>query len=384
MSNLIIILCVWLAAFASLYSDSANSLGLYVMLPVAFVLSFFQNRGLKANVYFKLLVALILWICFACLWAEYQDEAFTQLKQLLGTFLLAFIFTTVAKKEGTVPYLYIGYIILMLSALRYANNEILSEIDTDLERLNDDKLNANTLAYYLFYVTFAVYELGVISKSKPLKVVWDVLFILTIPLTFVISLLTASRQVFVIQIPLIIILLYLRYIHNKRLFYKLTFLSVAVGCLFMALPAMTKSYDESVLKTRNDMDVSDDIRVELIKEAVNVGLDYFPLGVGPGNYVHYSFSGHFSHNNYLELFVTVGIVGLIIYLSMMWIFLKRQWIRYRKFKDQQYLFFFIFGVVYVIDGLFYVFYPHLWLMGVFMLVAAHSESYYNRQVKLVQ
>lgn len=384
MSNLIIILCIWLAAFATLYSDSANSLGLYVMLPVAFVFSFFQKGSLKANVYFKLLVALILWICFACLWAEYQDEAFAQLKQLLGTFLLAFIFTTVAKKDGNVPYLYIGYIILMISALLYANNVILNEIDTDLERLNDDKLNANTLAYYLFYVTFAVYELSFISKFKLLRVVWDVLFLLTIPLTFVISLLTASRQVFIIQIPLIIILLYLKYIHNKRFFYKLLFFAVAIGCVVMTLPTMVKSYDESLLKSRNEIEISDDIRIELFKDAVNVGLDHFPLGVGPGNYVHYSFSGHFSHNNYLELFATVGIVGVIIYLSMMWIFLKRQWIRYRKFKDQQYLFFFIFGVVYFVDGLFYVFYPHLWLMGAFMLVAAHSETYYQRQVNLIR
>ncbi|MBP3496369.1 MAG: O-antigen ligase family protein [Alistipes sp.] len=384
MSNVIIILCVWLSAFASLYSDSANSLGLYVMLPIAFVLSIFQQGLGKTNVYLKILVALILWICFACLWAEYIEDAFNQLKQLLGTLILAVIFTTAAKKEDNIPYLYVGYIVLMISALMYADREILNEIDTDIERLNDEKLNANTLAYYLFYVTFAIYELGRMSKLRFLKITWDILFILLIPLTFFISLLTASRQVLIIQIPLFAILLYLRYVRNKKMFHKIVFLAIAVASIFISLPNIERSYNESILKTRNELDVSDDIRVTLSADAIKVGFDYFPLGVGPGNYVHYSFSGHFSHNNYLELFATVGIVGVVIYLSMIWIFLKRQWKRYRRFRDQQYLLFFIFGLVYAVDGFFYVFYPHLWLMGAFMLVAAHSETYYDRQVKLLK
>lgn len=384
MSNVIIILCIWLSAFASLYSDSANSLALYVMLPIAFVLSIFQQGLGKTNVYLKILVALILWICFACLWAEYIEDAFNQLKQLLGTFIIAVIFTIVAKKEDNIPYLYVGYIVLMISALMYADREILNEIDTDIERLNDEKLNANTLAYYLFYVTFAIYELGIMSKLRFLKITWDILFILLIPLTFFISLLTASRQVLIIQIPLFAILLYLRYVRNKKMFHKIVFLAIAAASIIISLPNIERSYNESILKTRSELDVSDDIRVELFKDAVNVGLDHFPLGVGPGNYVHYSFSGHFSHNNYLELFATVGIVGVVLYLSMLWIFLRRQWVRYCRFKDLQYLIFFVFGLVYAVDGFFYVFYPHLWLMGAFMLVAAHSETYYDRQVKLLK
>ena len=44
------------------------------------------------------------------------------------------------------------------------------------------------------------------------------------------------------------------------------------------------------------------------------------------------------------------------------------------------LVFLLFGIIYAIDGFFYVFYPYLWLMGVFILVASYSEVYYNNRI----
>lgn len=372
-----IILLVWYAAFASLWSTIANQLALYIALPLAFVLCVLQKDALILNKYIKILLILIIWIFLSYLWADYKVSAERQLKQLLGTMLLCYIYATIIKNEKTAPFLYITYIILFLGACIYAQRNILGEMDSGNSRLDDENLNANTLAYFLFYMTFAIYELKRFMNHKVLKITFDILFLLIIPISFVVAILTASRQVFIIQIPLIVILLYLRYLKHSSMKMKLVFFSVGALCAMMFLPDLLSIYDDSYLKSRNEISIKDDNRIRLMKEALDIGANNFILGVGPGNFVYYSSTGNFSHNVYLELFANHGIIGLILYAWMMLLFVVRQFRRYLQCRDKQYLVFLTFGVFYIIDGVFYVFYPHLWLMGAFILVASYSETYYR-------
>ena len=64
-----------LAAFASLWSDIANTVGLYVALPLAFVLSTLQNRGFSFNIYEKILYSLFAWDFISYLWADNKELA---------------------------------------------------------------------------------------------------------------------------------------------------------------------------------------------------------------------------------------------------------------------------------------------------------------------
>ena len=383
-SNFIIILCLWFAAFASLYSDTANSIALYIVLPIAFGLCFLEPGRIVKHKYFKILIALILWILFSYLWAQYKEAAVVQLKQLLGTFLLAYIYNSTSQNIKLTPYLYITYIILFAGACFYAQKYILIDMVSETDRLDDEKLNANTLAYFLFYTTFAIYELKRFFNNILIKRFLEICFILTIPASFIIALLTASRQVLIIQIPLITILLYIRYISKTRITTKIIFFIIASTCIILATPYVSKVYENSYLKTRNELDINEDSRTLLLKDAINVGNEFFPFGVGPANYIFYSPTRHFSHNVYAELYACEGIIGLYLYLWLMILFVRRQWKRFWARRDKQYLIFFIFGIIYMVDGFFYVFYPHLWLMGFFMLVASHSEVYYREQTIKLQ
>ena len=377
--SFVIILCLWFSAFASLYSDSANSIALYVALPFAFCLSFFKQKSNLDSKYFAILTTLIIWIVISFAWAIYEGAALAQLKQLLGTFILAHIYTSLSREKRYIPYLYVTYIILFIGACIYAKNNILVDMVHETDRLDDEKLNANTLAYFLFYVTFTIFQLREHVNGVILKRVMELLFILTIPLSFMVAILTASRQVFIIQIPLISILLYFRYIKNYGIGRKVLSIAIIVAGLVIAWPYATKTYDESYLKTRNELEINEDSRMALLKSAISVGNQHFPLGVGPGNYIFYSPDKHFSHNSYAELYANEGVIGLILYLWLMCLFIKRQYKRYRESGDKQYAIFLLFGLVYAADGFFFVFYSHLWLMGMFMLVAGHSESYYREQ-----
>ena len=377
-SYIIIIGCIWFAALVSLWQDSVNQIALYFVLPFAFLLSFFKNGGIKTNRYMNVLIALYIWIFISVLWAANTDLALRQMQQILGAFILCYILSTVGKNTNLIIYLYITYFIILMGDWYYAYNNIFNVIDVGVDRLDDQKLNANSFAYHTFYVTFAAYILGEISSGIKKKIL-QVLFLTTIPLSFITALYTASRQVLLIQAPLIAILLYLRYLKHatkmRKLIFSFIFLTIIVGIGNYAYNA----YEDSTLKLRSEKNLEDDSRTKLVEDAFKVSMEHFPLGVGANNYIVYSYNKHFSHNTYVELLANEGIVGLYLYLYLLLGYMRRQYKRYRRSKDKMFLYFMTFGIFYMIDGFFYAFYSQIWLISFFILVATHSETYYKNK-----
>ena len=378
-----VMLCVWFAAFVSLLSESVNAVALYIVLPSAFIATFFYWKKIQVNKYFNLLLLLYLWIFISVLWATDTAVAFRQLKQCLGSILLCYVFAVKATKIKNIEWIYFSYFIVLAMDWYYAYNNIFSIIEVGTDRLNDSKFNANTLAYHTFYVTFATYILGEVTEKKRKKI-YNLLFLFTMPLSFYTALLTASRQVLIIQIPLISILLFIRYLKDRDIKRKFIVIFILIVAILSVLPFLLDIYADSTLKSRNEIDLKEDSRITLAKDALNVGIEYFPLGVGPDNYLLHSYNKHFSHNTYLELFANEGVIGLFIYLLLMFRYVKTQWKRYEKYKDKIFLAFFIFGVFFIIDGLFYSFYQHLWLISFFIIVASHSETYNQRKYLQIQ
>lgn len=378
----LIVFCLLFSSFSSFFSDSLNKISLYVILPFTFLLCFINNGGsFKTNRYIHLLWILFVWVAFTALYATYTDSALRELKQILGVVLISYIFGVASKEKEVIPWLYIVYIVLYLSMWIYARNYILDEITFGEDRLDDDKLNANMMAYYTFYITFVFFILGEVLKKKWLHRLFRVFFLLTIPLSFLVAIYTASRQVFVIQIPLIAVLMYSRYFSNKKDIYKIIFIIGVIALSIYAIPKAQSIYENSLLRYRNDETTINNVRTQLMIDALNVGFHHFFTGVGAGNYSSYSFDGHFSHNTYLELFANTGILGMILFIILMVRYIKTQYRRYKTSNDKMYFYFFWFGVMFALDCMFYVFYPKIWLMGFFLLVVSHSERYFNNKIE---
>ncbi len=155
------------------------------------------------------------------------------------------------------------------------------------------------------------------------------------------------------------------------------FLVFLVVLLAIFLPRVESIYEDSYLARRSEISVNEDSRATLAKEAISVGLDHFPLGVGVGNFYMFSRTKRFSHNSYTELFANVGIVGLVLFLILVMSFMKAQWKRFRATKDKVFAYFGTFGLIFIIDQFFYVFYLDQWLISFYILVATHSDTYYN-------
>lgn len=375
------IACLFFAAFVSLYSPAANTVGLYLAIPLACMIATLFNKGFHTNIYEKLLYGLFVWDCIAYLWADNKELASTELHMILGAFLFVYCISIFARKLRLIPYLYFVYVLLYLSAWNYAIHNIFTMMVDDSDRLNDEVLNANTMAYYTFYVSYLLFMLWQISKNKWMKRTWLFLFWIMIPASFGVSLLTASRQVMIIQVPLYSLLIYQRYFKGSSMRKKMYFSLVALTVMVSLSGKIINTYDNSFLKERAEKNVADDSRMELVRDATKVALKNMPLGVGSANYQGVSSRRQISHNSYLEAFVNMGIIGLILYAALMMSFAIRQWKRYKRYDDKMYFYFFTFGLIYVLDGVFFVFYNAIWLISFFMLVAAHSETYYSEHHK---
>ena len=379
----IIVVCLFFAASVSLLSDSLNKIALYAALPCAFMLSFLKCRKVSPNYYVTLLFLLFAWDFLSSIWAVYPDSASRELHRVLGSILLVYIIGVNAYKKNLIRYIYIAFIILYIGAWIYASQKslITSDIVGEQDRLNDNKLNANTMAYYTYYSTFALYVLSNLTKSDFWRKVYNYLFIAMVPLSFYVALVTASRQVLIIQVPLMAFLLieryYMRANHTKRvLFIALCFIAI-----LLVTPYVIEIFNNSFLATRSQKVIEEDARWFLLMDAINIGIQHFPFGVGAGNYIDYSYSAHFSHCSYTELFANNGIVGLLLYVVLLIKFVKIQWKRFTSTKDRQFIIFLVFGLIFIFDQVFYVFYTDLWLISFFVLVATHSDKYYQENIE---
>lgn len=374
LSEKIIYFLISLWAILSLYSW-ANNICLYVFLPLSFVLVLSQNRDIyETNRFLKHLFVLYFWFLISSFFSVDVNESFLQVKRTVATFLLCTVFASIGEKRPVVGY--VIYLLFFIALLYYAYFNILSIIDVSEERMQDDNVNANMFAYYTSFTTFALFILSYCSTNK--KRLFNVLFLGMIPLSFIVALLTGSRQTLLVQIPLIASLLGVKYVRNGKgvLVFSLIIL-VAILLFFSFGEGM---YEHSTLAHRNELSVGDDERTFLIKDAFRVGFNNIVLGVGPGCYKLVNPTHHYAHCAYAELIACSGLPALAIYVSMLIIFIKTQIKRYYASKNRLFLSFALFGVIFSFQNLFYAFYLLPWLMSFFVLVSSHSNSIFKKKL----
>lgn len=377
----IIVICLYFTAFASLESPAMNSVALYLALPIAFLLSLWKNVCVEidkyVNKYEWILFFLLVWIFISYLWADYYDLASQECHRCLGSLLLSFIFASNATNKKMIPWLYLTFVVLYISAWIYAQNHILIDVtgafERESSRLSDAKLNANTMAYYTFFNSFILFMFGEIIENSFWKKVCRIVFLGVIPLSFVVALVTASRQVLVIQIPLVSFMLYYRYWEKVKWTYRIIAVTVLVISCFAMSGFVSSTYENSFLAKRSEQSWNEDGRYVLFERALETGFENFPLGVGAGNFRAYG--GNISHCSFAELWANQGIIGVALYLWLICSFFKKQWQNYNITKNRVCFLFIGFCVFFIVDNFFYVFYTDLWLISFFILVATHGETY---------
>lgn len=352
--------------------DRFLQISLWVILPSVFVYTMIRHwRHFFVNKSIKLYLFLVLWLAFASLFAYDTEVAFREMVKILSSFLCSVAGYHFAKNKNNTLVLYIAMVGCFISLLYYAFGNMEFLIATNYqERLQDDFVNANMFAYYLFYASFAVYFL--LKRYKLLEIP---LLLALLALSFWIALMTASRQVLLLQIPLLICLYSVGKVKDP-IKAGLSFVIILIVIIGVGYPLFEQYYSGSYLKQRAAIGYAEDSRFSIMLLAFKYGLDSPIVGFGPGNFVLINGRGIYSHNCFSELFVSGGIIPLVLYLTMLLGNLKQQWKRYKKTNDQFFLYHFIFQAFFIIDNLLYVQISALWLMGFYFISVGHGDSKY--------
>ncbi len=377
-------LVLLLFAFSAMALEGTMlQIALHVVLPIVFIIIGIQHvNGLLPNISLKYYLALLIWLGLSCFTAYNSDVAFSSMIKIASTFLCSLAAYHLACKRSIVVWLYMIMLLRFVLMMYYARNNIGYTIAYEMQdRLQDEVFNANSFAYSLLYASFACYVL--FKKYFKVSFIIEIILIIALMvLSFWISLMTASRQVLLLQLPL---LFFLFSIGRSKSKLKSVFLIIILVLIVIGLlPYFESYYYGSLLADRSSGSIMEDARSMILLEALKVGIEHPFLGVGPSNFMLVNSLHIFSHNNFAEIFVSAGLPALILYICLVWRNLKTQWKRYKETSDYLFLYIFCFQVFFIIDNLFYVQIGALWLMAFYFVSVGHSDSYYRDNYKIVK
>jgi len=322
---------------------------------------------------------MLLWIFISCFVASDIDLMLSELRAILGTFVLSCIFFALAQNKRYIPWLYLTFLLIVLINYVYVKNNILTDFYIGQERANDKLFNANRFGYYLLYSVCAIFVYGEIFKGykKNLCRIFLFAFIAILPY---LALITMSRQIIIIVIPFYLYSLIQRYNPLSSVKHFVIFGALLAIVSYFVLNYYLPIYESSIFIDRLQSDVTEDSRLTLIIDGFLLGLQNPILGVGPANTVLY-LNGAFTHCSYTELFASSGLLPMVLFIILVVKFILEQWRRYRQTEDKLFLYFFITGVFWAAYNFFYVFYSSLWLMCFLFLLISHSDQY-NKELNV--
>ena len=372
----IALLLIIVASISRLLIPQINTVMLFGVIPALYIWRTCNDTIMFGNRSVLVYTLLLFWNFVATVFADNPNQALDSLTSaILGAYLLSIIFYSISRKsQSHACWIMIAYWFILASSLFYLSSiGLIDSIDITTDRLNDDKVNANDLAYYTFYVICTIPLLfGIKNGNRKKPFLMYVLLVFMIYQTVQLALLTASRQFLLLVLPFAIFTLV--FCASKGKLSKIAIGSIVILVVFCAFAEsyVLDKLDGSYLMARMETNIKDDSRTPLLIRAIEVGADNLLLGVGPGNFVNYT-DGHFSHNSYTELFACTGIIGMFLFIYIVALFISKQWEYYKKSKEPLFLYLFIFGVLWAGYNFLYAFYLSVWLMPFLYCIWGYSE-----------
>lgn len=373
------------------YIDSLNYAFIYAIIPCCFMYCIVQSSFFfKSGTYLRGFLLLLIWSVFCLLvngcFSSYNLKA---IRALLLTFFYCYVIVIIcSREEKLIKYYYLIVLVWYISMWIYAiSNFGLFHVDIQTDRfyggdsLDAHHINSNRWGYFTLFLTYAAFLFSVISQKKKTRDFFMYLSLLSIGLVLFNAFITSSRQVVLLNIPLYIVFLLIRFrksIHSvKAIFFTVLFL-LCLG-LFLG-KSIVPFYNKSFLRERNKEKIEGGSRETLITKGINYGEDNMAFGIGPGSFV--AKEEMITHSSFVQLFAETGIVGLCIYLAIIIGAIRSQFKRYKMTRNDTYLYFGTFLIFYFLDNFFYVFYDWPLLMSLFFIVVIHSNYlFYHNNYK---
>lgn len=361
------------------FIDGIDSVVLLVVTPALLLFACRKESFYLKTREIQLYYIWFIWVAITCFTAIVPSYSYNLLKTIAGGVMMSLIYYLFSHERKLVSYLYAVFIVILCAELYYASHTFVGlELGGDI-RANDIKLNANGLAYMTFYSICSIYMLGELVKNKILLRVFRLGFFCMVFVAVYVAFITASRQVLPTAMAAWILLFCQRYAKKLSLGKIVIIVSVAIIGFYLYTHTFESIYSNSLLAARTERTDQTDTRYLVLLESLEVSASNLVFGIGPGNFSHLSKYEIFSHNSYAEILVSSGLFGLVLYVTIIIQFLKKQIRRYRLTNDSIFFSFFIIGIIWALYNVLYVFYVGVYLIPYLFLLMGHSDAIYREK-----
>src|SRR5699024_1009444 len=284
------------------------------------------TSGIVRSKYLLWLTMVVFLVLASSFWAFDRNYAFEGIKTIFVTYLIFILLLLFVKCETDF------YNILKIFILTQIMNILFIFYNLDLSSLGESRIgsaelggdwNANRIGLLMSFAGFSSFVL-IFKENNILK---KYMLFLLVLLFGTVSLLTGSKKALFILI-FSVAFFYTIYSKSNKLT-KIIAIALYVFLFYymimnvpMLYEALGSRVDEFILTStgQSTLDKSSQIRFSLVQYGVEIFKDRPLLGHGINNfrplYGHLTGWYTYSHNNYIEMLVGLGIIGTIIYYSM--------------------------------------------------------------------
>ncbi len=294
-------------------------------------------KKIKLNVFLGWSLAYLLVLFFSVIYSIDPENSFiTSLKitkSLLFSNLLIISSTSREKIENVFKsFIVAGFVLIIRILLIFPVSEL------GKKRIHISELfNANDLALkWCISLIFLLYFVFIKKRKHILNIILTLIF-------YIMIIFTGSKKGFIFG-SVSLFLMYLFNIKNKKKFFCSFFVIFGIILVFyddfIHIPIVydilgkRMEYMINSFLGRGEVDISTIERISMISD----GFEYFSnkafLGHGISTYYKLSPYGTYSHNNYIELLVGVGIFGTVVYY---FIYIYNLILSFKVLKKQNYI-----------------------------------------------
>ena len=279
----------------------------------------------KIGAGFLLPMAFTFFCAASCLWAVNKEYAFFKMITQWQLFLLFVFAYILLRQTGDIePYfkaIYLsGFALLAFTLYRYGLSGFISQMMSGV-RMGEKIGNQNDFGMAFSMALIIAYYYYLKGKRK--------IHFVSIAIFLVFALSSGSKKALLMCIAGVIGLSIFYYgFHSIWKTILAVTAVVVIGYYLMQLPLFSVINERITSFFSGELNVSDLNRMRFIEEGIRLIKERPIFGWGLANYAYVSGVGVYSHNNFVEVWVSTGIVGFLVYYSM---YAISVWTVFRRF-----------------------------------------------------
>lgn len=306
-----------------------NQFIIRILVPFTFVIlsvTKFNHNFKSIPKEYYIYLCFILWANFGIINVVFDIETFySYVLNLLGISMAIFTIYLLASDINTSKYIHTGLFInatiALIDGIVFTKDGYYSD-----GRLGGIYGNSNTFSFILLTGIFSIYIYRTFIIRK-----WEKKYLLLIELFLIYGVILAASRKTLLIVILFYILYYInnytssRFLFSSIVIFTFTVLSFSIDLdNILQNENLTEKYTIiSRFEIENVLEYDTLTRWELISDGFTI-ISKFPIiGGGLGNYKYYTSRGAYAHNDLMEIVATTGIIGLLIYLLIFVILIRK-------------------------------------------------------------